>query len=246
MMEGGYRTDPSFDHPAPLISVVTVCYNAAHTLEQCIHSVSDQDCKSIEHIVIDGKSSDRTLDILQAHDKKIAYWLSEQDKGIYNAMNKALQHIKGQWVIFLGADDELLPGFSLMPSYLKDDHTLYYSRVLYDQVPVGREIDGYFLAKNNICHQSIFYPKAVFEKYRFDEKYRLYADHYLNMQCWSDPDFAWQYCDVLTARFALDGASAQQQDPAFAADKVRLIKKHFGQAAYWRYRFKELKSAIKR
>lgn len=245
MTEGGYRTDQSFNHFAPLISVVTVCYNAAHTLERCVRSVSDQDVKAIEHVIIDGNSSDQTLDILQAHDTTIAYWRSEPDHGIYDAMNKALPHIKGQWVIFLGADDELLPGFSLMASYLKDDHTLYYSKVLYDQVPVGREIDGYFLAKNNICHQSILYPKSIFDKYCFEEKYRLYADHYLNMQCWSDPDFTWQYCDVLTARFALDGASAQQQDPAFAADKAGLIKKHFGKAAYWRYRFKEFKSNIK-
>src|SRR5690606_39831694 len=101
-----------------------------------------------------------------------------------------------------------------MAQVLKDKHTIYYSKVLYEESPVGRKIDGYFLAKNNICHQSILYPKTVFEKYRFEEKYRLYADHYLNMQCWADPQFKWQYCDILTAKFALDGASSAKDDPA--------------------------------
>lgn len=245
MVEGGYRSGKRVNNESPLVSVVTVCYNAGDTLGKCIESVNDQVFTSVEHVIIDGGSSDHTLDILEEYNQQIAYWRSESDKGIYHAMNKALHYIRGSWVIFLGADDQLLPTFSLMVPYLTDDHTLYYSKVLYDEVPVGRKINGYFLAKNNICHQSILYPKAVFDKYRFEEKYLLYADHYLNMQCWSDPDFAWHYCDVVTAKFATDGASAQQNDPAFKADKASLIKEHFGRSAYWRYLFKEFKSAVK-
>lgn|SRR5690606_11164844 len=245
MKEGGYNTRPSFNKNASLISVITVCYNAADTLSQCIQSVVDQQFKDIEYIVIDGGSTDGTLEILEVQDDRIAYWRSEPDRGIYHAMNKALKYANGKWLLFLGADDLLLPGISQMAQVLKDKHTIYYSKVLYEESPVGRKIGGYFLAKNNICHQSILYPKTVFEKYRFEEKYRLYADHYLNMQCWADPQFKWQYCDILTAKFALDGASSAKDDPAFEADKAKWIKKYFGQLAYWRYRFKQLKSNIK-
>src|SRR5690606_19443974 len=124
------------------------------------------------------------------------------------------------------------PGFSQMPTYLKDEGTLYYSKVLYDKTPVGGEVSGYFLAKNNICHQSILYPKKTFEKYTYEEKYALYADHHLNMQCWADPDIQFEYCDILTARFAMDGASSKKNDRLFAQEKGELIKKHFGFLTY--------------
>src|SRR5690606_6517840 len=245
MKEGGYSTQHGSTTKAPLISVIIVCYNAANTLYECMQSVVGQEFAGIELIIIDGQSTDRTVEILEAQNHQIAYWRSEPARGIYHAMNKALNYANGKWLLLLGADDLLLPGISQMAQVLKDKHTIYYSKVLYEESPVGRKIGGYFLAKNNICHQSILYPTTVFEKYRFEEKYRLYADHYLNMQCWADPQFKWQYCDILTAKFALDGASSAKDDPAFEADKAKWIKKYFGQLAYWRYRFKQLKSNIK-
>src|SRR5690554_479425 len=245
MSAGGYYTINNGNRPAPLISVVTVCYNAADTLSTCIDSVIMQEFEDIEHIIIDGNSTDATLDLLLKRSDQIAFWRSEPDNGIYHAMNKALKYVRGKWIVFLGADDELLPSFSSIAPYLKDPQTLYYANVLYDTVPTGREIDGYFLAKNNICHQSILYPRAVFEKYQFDEKYLLYADHHLNMQCWFDPLFKWQYVDLVTARFATDGASAQKIDVEFEKDKPMLIKKYFGKVAHWRYLFKEFKLKMK-
>src|SRR5690554_1202612 len=245
MQEGGYYTRQSGGGVKPLVSVITVCYNAGETLSQCIDSVAEQDSNAIEHIIIDGNSTDATLDLLQERSKEIAYWRSEADNGIYHAMNKSLRYVRGKWLIFLGADDVLLPGFCDIIPLLTDASTLYYSNVLYDTVPMGREISGYFLAKNNICHQSILYPKAVFDKYKFEEKYVLYADHHLNMQCWADPAFKWEYCELLTARFATDGASARKQDLTFIRDKPLLIKKYFGNVAYWRYLFKEFKLKFK-
>ncbi|MEX2592691.1 MAG: glycosyltransferase family 2 protein [Anditalea sp.] len=243
MQEGGYYTrQKPGPNASPLISVVTVCYNVESLLAQCIHSVSLQDFKVIEHIIIDGESTDNTVGLLKERDREVAYWRSEKDSGIYSAMNKALNYVHGKWIVFLGADDQLLPGFSNMVSCLKNDHTVYYSNVLYDTIPVGREINGYFLAKNNICHQSILYPKAVFKKYSFEEKYVLYADHYLNMQCWSDPDFDFEYFNLLTARFSTEGASSRKKDVYFEQDKAMLIRKHFGYLAYWRYLFKGFKS----
>jgi glycosyltransferase involved in cell wall biosynthesis len=243
MLEGGYTIRKDLDTlEIPLISVVTVCHNAGQLLRQCINSISDQEYKGIEHIVIDGASSDNTIEILKEHEGRIAYWRSEKDEGIYDAMNKALQFVRGKWIIFLGADDQLLPDFSKIVPYLKDDNTLYYSNVYYDTIPVGRKINGFFLAKNNICHQSILYPRTVFEKYRFKEKYILYADHYLNMQCWSDCKFKFEYCDLLTARFATDGASSRRKDLRFMQDKSMLIKEHFGNWSYCWYLFKEFKT----
>ena len=90
---------------APSISVVTVCFNAARTLEQTILSVLGQEGVNLEYIVIDGGSSDGSLAIINRHASRLAFWCSERDHGIYNAMNKGLSHARGQWVAFLNADD---------------------------------------------------------------------------------------------------------------------------------------------
>jgi glycosyltransferase involved in cell wall biosynthesis len=90
---------------APCVTVITVCYNAAETIEQTIQSVAIQVGVSIEYIVIDGKSHDDTVDILLRNASFINEWVSEADQGIYDAMNKGLKRARGEWVIFLNADD---------------------------------------------------------------------------------------------------------------------------------------------
>ena len=94
----------------PLVTVVTAVFNGEPYLEGCLESVLRQDYPNIEHIVLDGGSSDRTLDILRRYDNRIALWRSEPDKGVYDAWNKALAEASGEWICFLGVDDELLPG----------------------------------------------------------------------------------------------------------------------------------------
>src|SRR5580693_3513958 len=94
------------------ISIIIVTYNAAATLQVCLESIYSQSYKDLEIIVIDGQSTDGTVDILKQNTARLAYWKSEKDEGVYDAMNKGVKHLTGQWVYFLGADDELLPGFS--------------------------------------------------------------------------------------------------------------------------------------
>lgn len=89
----------------PLISVITVCYNSAASLELALSSVASQDWSNIEHIVIDGGSTDSTLDILGCHRDRLRHVVSEPDHGIYDAMNKGLALASGDIVCFLNADD---------------------------------------------------------------------------------------------------------------------------------------------
>jgi len=93
-----------------LISIVTATYNAESCLENLIMSIILQKEKNIEFIIIDGNSNDKTLDIIRKHEQYIDYWLSEPDEGIYDAWNKGIKVANGEWVMFLGADDILLPG----------------------------------------------------------------------------------------------------------------------------------------
>jgi glycosyltransferase involved in cell wall biosynthesis len=94
----------------PLVTVVTSIFNGQPYVAGCLESVLRQDYPNIEHIVVDGGSSDGTVEVLRQYDDRIALWMSEPDRGIYDAWNKALLEARGEWICFLGSDDELLPG----------------------------------------------------------------------------------------------------------------------------------------
>lgn len=89
--------------------MVTVVYNAVNTIDRAIESVWQQTERDFEYIVVDGGSSDGTATKLREHSNKLSYWISEPDSGIYNAWNKALERARGQWISFLGADDQYAP-----------------------------------------------------------------------------------------------------------------------------------------
>lgn len=104
------------------ISVITVCYNSARTLERALQSVAEQDWPTVEHIVIDGASTDRTKEILERFQSRLAYLVSEPDKGIYDAMNKGLAHATGDIICFLNADDQYASTdvLSMVASQMRD------------------------------------------------------------------------------------------------------------------------------
>ena len=95
--------NPSF----PKISIITICYNAAQTIEKTIKSVVAQDYPNIEYLIIDGKSKDNTLEIVAKYEDKIALVLSEPDKGIYDAMNKGMEKATGDYIWYMHADDQI-------------------------------------------------------------------------------------------------------------------------------------------
>ena len=90
------------------ISVITVSYNAAQTIEETLFSVCNQSYLNVEYIIIDGGSTDGTCEIIEKYRNKIGYFISEPDNGIYDAMNKGLKIATGDYVIFLGADDHFI------------------------------------------------------------------------------------------------------------------------------------------
>ena len=87
------------------ISVITISYNCKDVIEDTILSVIGQTYTNIEYIIIDGASTDGTFDVIKKYADKIDFWISEPDKGIYDAMNKGLKHATGDWVIFMNAGD---------------------------------------------------------------------------------------------------------------------------------------------
>jgi glycosyltransferase involved in cell wall biosynthesis len=181
----------------PLITVIVAVYNGAKTLQRCIDSVTNQTYPDKELIIIDGGSTDGTVDILMANNSKITYWQSEPDNGIYNAWNKALDHTKGDWIYFLGSDDYLWKSSvfeEIMPYMIKAESEGM--RIVYGQVARVTEndeiccVDGYpweytwrGIIIDGICtfeHQGMFHHRSFFELYGdFDESFKIAGDYEL-------------------------------------------------------------------
>lgn len=233
------------DSTADKVSVIIVTYNAAATLQACLDSIYKQTYPNIEIVVIDGKSTDGTVAILEANNSRIGYWKSEPDGGIYDAMNKASKSVTGKWVCFLGADDTLLPGFSDLAYDLKDNSAIYYSNVWAEGAKRSGELSIYQLAKVGIYHQAMIYPASVFAKHSFDTKYRISADFAFNLNLYSDKAYHFLYKDHLIANFNHTGISGTQIDVPFKKDKSALILKNFGFKVWSRYIFRVIKAKLK-
>lgn len=200
-----------YDAGAPVlmdkfVSIITVTYNASSTLDACIQSIANLKDDSIEFIVIDGASTDGTVELLRAHPDVIDFWISEPDKGIYDAMNKGLEHAAGQYILFLGADDillqipkqELLQGADLVLGdvdcgswrfqHISPESTLR-TRMRY---------------RNSIHPQGAFYRKPAI---RYSLDYRLCADYLFNLDHLARTEKI-IYTNVAISRFCTEGASS--------------------------------------
>jgi len=121
--QGGIRIlkKKNFIKNLPIISIVTVTFNSARTLEETIKSVINQSYNNFEYIIIDGQSSDNTLNIINKYDKYIDYWFSEKDLGIYDAFNKGLDYFSGDFVGFVNSDDILeKDALKILSEYIKN------------------------------------------------------------------------------------------------------------------------------
>jgi len=214
----------------PLISIITVVLNAADTLERTILSVLKQNFDDLEYVIIDGGSTDGSLDIIRRYESEIRYWRSEPDNGLYDAMNKGVRASNGRWVLFLGADDLLVGNLRDITPLLRDERTVYYGdvympkrRVIYD----GR-FSRYKLMFMNICQQ-------------------LWADHAFNMACYGDPRFRFKYIRKLVCLYNdHSGASANTVDSKFQADRESLIRAHLSPVLFLAYLLRSRASKFKR
>ena len=102
-----------------MISIITVVLNGEKHIKECLESLHDQKFKDYEHIIIDGGSSDKTLDIIKNYDDKIEYWCQKKDKGIYDAFNIGMTLCKGEYIGFLNSDDVFTPNaFQHLTNYI--------------------------------------------------------------------------------------------------------------------------------
>jgi hypothetical protein len=226
-----------------------VVLNGAATLERALKSVLDQGFDDLDYVVIDGGSTDGSLEVIRKYEARLGYWCSEPDHGLYDAMNKAVRVAKGRWVMFLGADDVLAADLREVAALLKDERTVYYGNVymtrrqaLYD----GR-FSAYKIMFKNICQQAIFYPRGVFETYSFDQRYKLWADHALNITLYGDKRFRFTYIDKKVCLYNdHTGASSHTEDVVFKTDRPALIKSRLPPALFALFVLRSAASRAKR
>lgn len=211
-------------------SIITVTYNAVESIEETILSVINQHNIQFEYIIIDGGSTDGTIDILKKYAKFITFWISEPDNGIYDAMNKGLQHASGDYVIFLGADDHFLSFSTLYRAslYMKNLKYVYYGDVYRNNKNdlYRGAFNKYILSLKNISHQAIFYPKHIYQRYHYDLQYKLYADYFLNLTLYSL--YQYKYIPLAISYFNCNGISSSTKDVNFQNVVVSYVFKTLG------------------
>jgi glycosyltransferase involved in cell wall biosynthesis len=175
----------STDTYSPLISIITVVYNGKDTLEQTILSVINQTYSNIEYIIIDGGSMDGTVDIIKKYQDKIAYWVSEPDKGIYDAMNKGIEKATGELIGIINSDDwyELNCCEIILQYYSVQKNVVLYGLIrniiqpnVFDIYSCSPE----YIDKKMPPHPTVFIPKKIYDMYGyFDISYKSCADYEL-------------------------------------------------------------------
>ena len=187
-LKGGLRLKKNnkiFLSDEPIISIITVCFNSEKTIENTILSVINKLSENLEYIIIDGGSTDKTVDIIKKYDDKIDYWVSEHDDGIYDAMNKgACLASEKSYLIWLNSDDILIE----VPTINKKYDAFYYNILVKD---IYSRYFRILKAKRwkKLSYRSIFFPafyhqgfilkKEIFMKYKYCLSIGLLADYYL-------------------------------------------------------------------
>lgn len=166
------------------LSIITINLNNVSGLRKTIESVVNQTFTDFECIIIDGGSSDGSVEIIKEFNDRISYWVSEPDKGIYNAMNKGIEKSNGEYLLFLNSGDWLYSIDTLTDVFKlgRTEDFLYGDIVTYisekEQVPdvYPSEITAFRLFSTTICHQSIFHKRKLFVNDKYNENYKVVSD----------------------------------------------------------------------
>lgn len=204
------------------VSIITVVYNGGNTFEQTVSSVAAQTYPNVEYIVVDGGSNDETLKIIGKYKEYISKWVSEPDKGIYDAMIKGVKMASGDYIQIIGADDCLCDkdAIKIAVGQIESDtdilscceyvvdgerglQRLYSNRH-------AREKEKYF--GGMIPHGGMLVKRELFERYPFDVSYRIAADYKFFLQCYLDETIKFKFIDTPVVFFEINGTTGKNPD----------------------------------
>lgn len=198
------------------ITIITANYNSGKTLKKTIESVLNQTYELVEYIIIDGKSTDNSLEIIESYldkfkDKGYEYkWISEKDKGIFNAMNKGIEMAKGDIIGIIGADDWYeTETLKLVAREFKKDSNIDMVYGLLRRVKLGKFYDviGNYNSYGKGQHPTVFIKKEIFNKVgKFDEKYNIAADSDFLLKI-KKIKLKYIFIDKILVNFSMEGVS---------------------------------------
>ncbi|MGK6310108.1 glycosyltransferase [Variovorax sp. DT-64] len=236
--EGGLRAHgqlKSGTPDMPLVSYVTVVRNNKATLARTIESVQRQTYGNVEHIVLDGASTDGTLDVILQHGDRLDYYVSEPDAGLYDAVNKAVPLARGQLICVLNSDDWLEPHAAEIA--VRRMHGMYDEAALLMTAALVRDGDilhewhpafvhpgSYFICAND-CHNGIYATRAAYERSGpYDSSYKIAADFKWIMTC-LESGSKFVYTKEATVNYSLGGTSSDQRQHSI--DCMRIVSERF-------------------
>lgn len=209
---------------APFFSIIIPTFNAAHTLERCLTSLSNQILTNFEVIVQDGLSTDDTEKIAHSFKSKIDLnYYSESDTGIYDGMNKAIAKAAGKYLFFLGADDELHDNLVLSDIFdflSKSQLDIIWGNceIKETQTIKKQNFQLHELYKYHLNHQSIFYHRDLFVQYGlYETGYSIYADQVLSKKLLLEKKATYSYVDRTISIYSQEGFSSKMNDHLYAS-----------------------------
>ncbi|WP_405607811.1 glycosyltransferase family 2 protein [Polaribacter sp. Asnod1-A03] len=223
------------------VSIITIVYNNAVCIESCIESVLSQTYNDIEHIIIDGGSTDGTQDKIQPYIPQLGYYLSEKDKGLYNALNKGINVATGDVIGILHSDDlfyETTSVAKIAEAFLQSKADLVYANGLYVERADIKNVKRIYKAKPykkrflNFgwipLHTTIYTTKTIFEEYGlYDESYRIASDYEISLRWFKNTAIKKYFLNEWVVKMRLGGksttASLQKKK---SSEDFTIIKKH--------------------
>lgn len=166
-----------------ILSIITVVFNDSRALENTLLNFREKLSNGIEIIVVDGKSTDGTVEVIKKYESIITKWISEVDSGIYDAMNKGLKIATGKYILHINAGDRLSLDASAMLSLLTCDKDVVIGNVSYDDKKFFRPSPKLQIVKNCIHHQGAFYKRnMLLDIGGYDTRFKILADYDLNIK----------------------------------------------------------------
>lgn len=230
--EGGLRTRGIYKYGAgdlPLVTYITVVRNGESTLARAIESVQQQAYQNVEHIIVDGASVDDTLGVIRRHADRVDYFVSESDKGLYDALNKAICLAHGDLICVLNADDWLQPDAAEIAVHRMGDCSA--AAILLTGANVrGDEVElewypsfvhpGTYFECANVCHNGVYATRAAYEHSGpYDASFRIAADFKWIMAC-LDRGVRFRYTREVTINYTLGGVSSNARQHAIECMRV--------------------------
>ena len=204
----------------PLISIITINYNDKIGLERTFNSVINQTYQEFEYIVIDGGSTDGSKELIEQYNDKINYWISEPDKGVYNAMNKGILKANGKYLLFLNSGDEFF-GLNVLKENLKFIHTY---DLVYFNINVVGEQDNYikkypekisfsYMYHDTLPHPATFIKKNLFNVIGlYDENLKIVSDWKFFILALVKYNATYNYNNIVLTKFYFDGISSRKEN----------------------------------